>query len=106
MSQDAIGQITAAEEQAAVLFRVATERAAEMRAEMQRQAEAHLSEVERATVKECEQKNAECRAQITALAKRRLAAAEAEVEALEEKARENMKQAVQMIVWGLVEKCQ
>ena len=56
MSQDVIGQITAAEEQARVLCRVATERAAEMKAEMQRQCEEHLEGVQKNTAAEYEKK--------------------------------------------------
>ena len=106
MSQDAIKRIAAAEEQSAVLCRVASERAAEMRAEMLRQAEGHLAEVERSTAAECRRETAECRERIEALKQKKRAEAEAEAAQLASRARERMDEAVNLIVWGIVEKCQ
>ena len=56
MSQSAIAKITEAEAQAEVLCRVAQERAAEMRAEMERKAKEHLAAVEREATAQKEEK--------------------------------------------------
>ena len=101
MPKDAIGQITAAEEQAAVLCRVATERATEMRAEMQRQASAHLSQVEKSVTEEQNELTAQCKARLEALAQKKRAEAQDEANAITALARERMADAVNMIVWGI-----
>lgn len=106
MSQDAIGMIAAAEEQAAVLYRVATERAAEMRAEMLRQAQGHLAEVEKRAAADCRRETDACRQRVEALTQKKRAEAEAEAKAMAERAEERMDEAVNLIVWGIVEKCQ
>ena len=103
MPKDAIGQITAAEEQATVLCRVATERAAEMRAEMQRQASAHLAQVEQSVTEEQKELTAQCAARLEALSQKKRTEAQQQAEAMTELARERMADAVNMIVWGIVE---
>ena len=106
MSQDAIGKIMDAEEQAEVLCRVAKERAEEMRAEMTRQGEYHLAEVEKATAAEYAEKLNEMRAGAQALQEEKRVQAQEEAQRIKDTARERMDEAVKMIVWGIVEKCQ
>ncbi len=106
MSQDAIGRIMAAEEQAEVLCRVARERAEEMRAEMTRQGEHHLGDVERTTAAEYDKKIEEIRANAQALQEEKRKQAQEEAQRIKQAAEEHMEEAVKMIVWGIVEKCQ
>lgn len=106
MVQDAIAKITEAEEQAEVLCRVAAERAAEARADMERKAKAHLEDVERQMAEQTKQKLAVSRMQTDALIEKKRAEAVAEAEELTKKAQERLDEAVKMIVWGIVEKCQ
>ena len=106
VSQDVIGQILAAEEQAQVLCRVAEERAAEMKAEMKRQGEAHLLTVQQSTAEEYEKKLAEIREGAQQLERRKRAEAQAEATEMLKQAQIRMDRAVKLIVWGIVEKCQ
>lgn len=106
MSQDAIAQIVSAEEQAEVLCRVATERAAEMRAKAKQEGEAYLARVEREATEEYAEKLREVRTGAQALEQSRRKAAEERAAALERAAMERMDEAVRQIVWGIVEKCQ
>lgn len=106
MPNQAIEQIKQAEEQGAILCRAAEERAADMRAQTKKSGLAHCAEVERATRAEYAAKLATARegaAEQDARIRRR---AEAEAEALKATARERMDEAVSLIVWGIVEKCQ
>ena len=103
MSQNAIVRITEAEDQAEVLCRVAEERAAEMLAEMQSKANAHLAEVERTALAQREQKLLQTKELTQALVDKKRAEAQNEAKAAEEKAREKMDEAVRAIVWGIVE---
>ena len=107
MVQDAIGQIMAAEEQALVLHRVASERAEEMRAEMARQCEAHYEKVERAATAKREENLEQIRARMERLQQKKSAEAEEQAAALLATLREDkIAQAVRQVVWGIVEKCQ
>ena len=106
MAQDAIAQITQAEEQAEILCRVSTERAVEMRAEAKKQGEAHLAEVQRSATEEYTRKLTEMRENAEALLKKKRAEAEEQAKAMAATAEERMAEAVKMIVWGIVEKCQ
>ena len=103
MSQNAIVRITEAEDQAEVLCRVAEERAAEMLAEMQSKANAHLAEVERNALAQREQKLLQTKELTQALVEKKRAEAQGEAKAAEERAREKMDEAVRAIVWGIVE---
>ena len=103
MSQDAIGKIIEAEEQAQVLCRVATERAAEMRAEMKRQGEAHLAQVERETALEYEKTLKQMCEDADRLREKKREQAQAQAKGIKDAAEERMEQAVKMIVWGIVE---
>ena len=106
MSQDAIAKITEAEEQAEVLCRVAEERAVESRTKMEETAKAHFAAVERAAIQENEQRLEKTRQGVDALLQKKREEAEAEADELTAKAREHMDDAVQAIVWGILEKCQ
>ena len=106
MAQDAIARIAEAEEQAEVLCRVAEERAAERRADMEKMAKAHFASVERTATQEKEQRLAQTRAGVDALLQKKREEAEAEAKSLTDKARERMDDAVQAIVWGILERCQ
>ena len=103
MSQAAIEKITEAEQRAEVLCRVAGERAAEARADMERKAKEHLLTVERAAAEKNAKNLAHSRAQTEVLIRKKREQAEAEAEALREVARERMDEAVQAIVWGIIE---
>ncbi len=103
MSQSAIAKITEAEEQAQVLCRVAEERAAEMRATMERRAKAHLAEVERVATEQKERKLAQTKELTRALLAKKRTEAENEAKELAEDARARMDAAVSAIVWGIVE---
>ena len=103
MSQEAILKITKAEEQAEVLCRVASERAAESRADMQKKASEHLALVESAAIERNKQKLAQSRAQAQALVEKKRAEAKAQAAALSARAEERMEAAVKAIVWGIVE---
>ena len=103
MPKDAIGQITEAEEQATVLCRVATERAAEMRAEMQRQASAHLEQVKQNAAKEQKELTAQCARRLEALVQKKRDEAQQQAREMTELARERLTDAINMIGWGLVE---
>ena len=103
MSQNAIAKIAEAEEQAAILCRVAEERAAEKLAELTRKAKEHLETVERTANAQKEQKLAQTRALTAALIEKKNDEAKAEAKALEESARARMDEAVSAIVWGIVE---
>jgi hypothetical protein len=105
--QDAISQIMAAEEQALVLHRVASERAAEMRAEMTRQCEQHYEKVERAATAKREENLEGIRARMERLQAKKSAEAEEAAAALLATLREDkIAEAVRQVVWGIVEKCQ
>ncbi len=106
MTQDAITKIMAAEEQASVLCRVATERADEMCAEMERAAKEQLAEVERETQAEYDLMLEKIRKGAEGLLSKKRDEAKAEAEALVLRAKENVQKATELIVWGMVEKCQ
>ncbi len=106
MSQDAIAKILAAEEQASVLCRVSGERAAEMCAELEQTATEQLEQLRAQTAAEYEQTLARMRAGAERLLAKKQAEAMAEADALRERGRGNIDKAVELIVWGMVEKCQ
>lgn len=106
MSKKAILEIKKAEDQAAATRRVAAERAAAMREAVREQGIAHCEEVIRATEAEYSERLEEIREKADALIRQHLSAAEAEAAALTAEAEEHMEEAVQAIVWGIVEKCQ
>ncbi len=106
MSQDAIAKIMAAEEQASVLCRVATERAGEMCAEMEKTAKEQLAQVERQTQEEYDLTLEKIRKGAQMLLAKKRAEAKAQADALVLRAKENVAKAAELIVWGMVEKCQ
>lgn len=106
MSKEAIQHIKEAEDQAAVLCRVAGERAADMRKRIHAQGEAHCAEVERETEAEYAAQLEEIRRRAFALEEKKCAEAEAEAAKLESAARERIDEAIKMIVWEIVERCQ
>lgn len=106
MSQNAIEKITEAEQRAEVLCRVAAERAAEARADMERKAKEHLSAVERTAVEKNAKNLAQTREQAEMLIRKKREMAEQEAAEIVERAREHIGTAVNAIVWGIVEKCQ
>ena len=106
MSKEAIRQIREAEDQAAILCRVAQERATEMRERTKAQGEADCAEAERRTEAEYAAELAEIRNRAIALEAKKCAEAEAEAKKIEEAAREKIPEAIRIIVWEIVEKCQ
>ena len=106
MSIDAIQRIREAEEQAAMLCRVAGERAAEMRRRIHTQGEAHCAEVERETEAEFANRLEEVRQRALALEEKKCSEAEAEAAKIEAAANKKMEEAINLIVWEIVEKCQ
>ena len=106
MSKEAIQRIREAEDQAAVLCRVAGERAAEMRKRIHAQGEAHCAEVERETEAEYAAQLEEIRQRALALEEKKCAEAEAEAARLEAAAEEKIDEAIHTIVWEIVERCQ
>lgn len=106
MSQQAIKQIRDAEDKAAVLCRVARERAAEMRERVRVQGENHCTDVERETEAEYTARLADMRQRALELEAKKYAEAEAEAAALEAAAREKIEEAINLIVWEIVERCQ
>ena len=84
MSKEAIRQIREAEDQAAILCRVAQERATEMRERTKAQGEADYAEAERRTEAEYAAELAEIRNRAIALEAKKCAEAEAEAKKIED----------------------
>ena len=106
MTKEAIAAIRGAEEQAEVLCRVAAERAAEMRHKIEKEGLAHCEATEAELTAEYAEELEDIRARTEALIAHKLTEAEAEAERLTARARERMEEAVRLIVWGIVDKCQ
>ena len=106
MSQNAIAKITEAEQRAEVLCRVAAERAAERRTEMEKKAKAHLCTVENTLTEKNAKNLAQAHEHAAMLIRKKREIAACEAEELTKSAREHMDRAVSVIVWGIVEKCQ
>lgn len=106
MPTDAIRQIRDAEEQAALLCRIAEEKAAEMRENVRIDGEAHCAQVRAEAQAECDATLAEMRRRATLLENKKRAEAQAEAQAMAAKARERIPEAVKIIVWEIIEKCQ
>ena len=106
MTKEAIIAIKGAEEQAEVLCRVAEEKAAEMRAQIEREGTAHCDKATEEASLEYESEMAIVRAHAQRIAAKKKKEHEAEAEALTAAAREHMEEAVKLIVWGIIEKCQ
>ncbi len=106
MTQEAISAIRQAEEQAEVLCRVAEEKATEMRNKIKREGEAHCAGVEQETAAEYTEELAAITAHAKRLTAKKLQEAEEEAEAHAERARTHIDEAVKLIIWGIVEKCQ
>lgn len=106
MAQEILREIRETEEQAAVLRRVAEEKAAEIRAEVTAEGKAHCEEAQQTTTAEYAEKLKKVRGDAAALVERRRLEAEAQAAELVARARERMDDAAGVIVWGLIEKCQ
>lgn len=106
MTHQAIGQVLAAEEQAELLCRVSSERASQMKNEMEESAAAHLSEEVDKIKAAYDERLAEIKIGTAALIERKRIAAEAEAAELREKAEKKVERAINLMVWGIVEKCQ
>lgn len=106
MSKDAIRQINETEDQAAILCRVAEEKAAEMKERVRAEGEALCAEAEQETEAEYAAQLDEIRHRALALESKKRAEAEAEAEALMVRAAERLQTAAKIIVWEIVEKCQ
>ncbi len=106
MTQEAISAIRQAEEQAEVLCRVAEEKATEMRSKIKQEGEAHCASVERETTAEYAEELTAITARAKRLTAKKQQEAEEEAEALAERARTHINEAVKLIIWGIVEKCQ
>ena len=106
MSKEAILRIREAEDQAAVLCRVAEEKAVEMRERVRAQGEAHCTAVREDTEAEYAAELAEMRRRALALEDKKRAEAQEEAQALKAAARERMDEAIKIIVWEIVERCQ
>ncbi len=106
MTNRAVEAIRQAEEQAAVLCRVAGEKAAEMRAQIEREGKAHCEAVEKETTEAYARELEEIRARAKALTDKKEREAETEAKALRRAALEKQDEAVKRIIWGIVEKCQ
>ena len=106
MSHPSIRAVREAEEQAALLCRVAEERAEEMRTRVRAEGEAHCAESERAAELEYADALSEIRRRAAAVKEKKRADAEAEAEAMTAAAREHLEAAASLIVWEIIEKCQ
>ena len=103
MSKTAIEQIRETEEQAAILCRVAEEKATEMRERVKAEGEAHCAAVRENTEAEYAEMLADIRPRAAALEQKKRREAMAEAEAMRETAIEHIGEAVRMIVWEIVE---
>ncbi|MBE6689813.1 MAG: hypothetical protein IKM08_05770 [Clostridia bacterium] len=103
MSKTAIEQIRETEEQAAILCRVAEEKATEMRERVKAEGEAHCAAVRENTEAEYAEMLADIRQRAAALEQKKRREAMAEAEAMRETAIEHIGEAVRMIVWEIVE---
>ncbi|MBO5354997.1 MAG: hypothetical protein J6B09_02920 [Clostridia bacterium] len=106
MSKEAILHIREAEDQAAVLCRVAEEKAAELRERVKAQGQAHCAAVRENTEAEYAAVLADMRRRALALEEKKRLEALEEADALKEAARERIDEAIRLIVWEIVEKCQ
>lgn len=106
VSKEAILRIKEAEDQAAVLCRVAEEKAAEMRERVKAQGEAHCSTMREKTEADYAAELAEMRRRAMLLEEKKRIEAQKEAQALKDAAREKMEDAVKLIIWEIVERCQ
>lgn len=106
MAHQSLNIIRDTEEQAALLCRVAQERAEEMLERVQTEGEAHCADTERATEEELAATLALVRQRALAVKEKKREAALAEAEALTAAAREKMAEAIDLIVWEIIERCQ
>ena len=106
MSVEAIERIKEAEDRAAILCRVAEEKATEMRERVKAEGEAHCAAVREATEAEYAEILDDVRRRTAALEQKKRREAEAEAEAMKQAAAEHIGEAVRTIVWEILEKCQ
>lgn len=106
MSKEAILHIREAEDRASVLCRVAGEKATELRERVKAQGEAHCTAVREDTEAEYAAVLADMRRRASALEEKKRLEALDEADALKAAAREKIDEAIKMIVWEIVEKCQ
>ena len=106
MTKDAISAIREAESQAEVLCRVAEEKATEMKNKIQQEGTAHCVRVEKQVTEEYAAELEEIGKHVRRLTEKKREEAEQEAQALAERARTHIDEAVKSIVWGIIEKCQ
>lgn len=106
MSKEAILQIREAEDKADVLCRVAEEKATELRERVKAQGEAHCAAVRENTEAEYAAVLADMHRRALALEEKKRLEALSQAEALKTAARERIDEAIHIIVWEIVEKCQ
>ena len=106
VSKEAILRIKEAEDQAAVLCRVAEEKAAEMRERVKVQGEAHCNTMREKTEADYAAELAEMRRRAMLLEEKKRIEAQKEAQALKDAARDKMEDAVKLIIWEIVERCQ
>jgi vacuolar-type H+-ATPase subunit H len=106
LSKEAIKRIQDTEDQAAILCRVAEEKAAELKERIRTEGEAHCIEAEQEAETEYAAQLEDIRRRALALEIKKRKEAEAEAEEMTARARERIDEAVKMIVWEIVERCQ
>lgn len=106
MSKKAILEIKHAEEKAQTVRKEAADKAIAMRNAVQTQAAAHRDELVLTTEREYAARLAEIRTRAKALLEKKHEEAKNEADALRAAAFEHMDQAVEAIIWRIVEKCQ
>ena len=106
LSKTAIEQIRETEDQAAVLCRVAEEKAAEMRERIKAEGEAHCAAVKENAEAEYAEMLSDIRQRADALEVKKRREAEREAAQMKDAARERIGEAIRIIVWEIVERCQ
>lgn len=106
MSKEAILHIREAEDRAAVLCRVAEEKATELRERVKAQGEAHCAAVRENTEAEYATVLADMRHRALALEEKKRMEALSQAEEMKAAARERINEAMNVIVWEIIEKCQ
>ncbi len=106
MANPSIEEIKQAEEQAKILFRMAEEKAAEMRAEAAARGEKLLRETEQRTEAELSEMMRGLEARADALLVKKKEEALNEAEELRDAARRKLPEAASLLIWEIVEKCQ
>ena len=106
MADPSIAAIQQAEEQAAILCRMAEEKAAEMRASATAKGEQLLKTTEEATEAEIAEMLRGLEERAASLGVKKREEAQKEAEQLRDGARQKLPEAINLLVWEIVEKCQ